>query len=46
VPVADFEGVAYRLRRVLCAYLIDPETELRNGVAVVEGDLGTVLKTF
>src|SRR3712207_2057632 len=38
VPVADLEGFAHRLRGVLGLDLEDPETELRDGVAVVKGN--------
>src|SRR5215210_47414 len=40
VPVADLEGLAHRPCGVLRLDLEDPETELRDGVTVVEGDAG------
>jgi hypothetical protein len=40
VAVADLERLSHRFRGVLGLDLEDPETELRYGVAVVEGDVG------
>ena len=40
VPVADPESLAYRFCGVFRLDLEDPETELRDGVAVVEDNVG------
>src|SRR5215204_5852087 len=40
VPVADPEGLAYRLYRILRLDLEDPETELGDDIPVVERDVG------